>query len=168
MFASHSLAEHIFRGAAGIAALVVMSHYEHRHVTVAADAIHRGGIAAAMQIILRKAGMDLHLVFHSVWIWVLVVCCWCLRRMVTRLPGFVERFRLEIVAGTTATAACLALNDAGVPAAALCSLILWSALSVSADRGGLPDRHEDRFDTVDHAVGSLEIALDVEHSRGPA
>jgi hypothetical protein len=111
---------------ASVVLLVVASHLgPQTHVTHAVDMTRQTGGSTLTNIILRKAGMDVHLVFHSVWIWVLLFTSygrWQSYRDASLLPQpFLRRV------GTAAVLACLFFNDAGVVAAALCNLMIWGA-----------------------------------------
>ena len=100
--------------------LVISSHFGPRtHVTQTLSMVKSSGHGVILQTILRKAGMDLHLVFHSVWVWVLALTSYSRWQMRGRNTLFAF--------GTAAVIACLIFNDAGVVAAALCSLIIWGA-----------------------------------------
>jgi hypothetical protein len=118
----------ILSGVGGVAAalilLIAFSHIGPRtHVSETVNMAQRAGSQTIEQTIARKAGMDLHLVFHSVWIWVLASSAagrWLLyKKRVTPASKQLTN------CGTAATLACLLFNDAGVIAAALCSLIIW-------------------------------------------
>jgi len=117
----------------GVVALVAMGRlFGASHVTQTIGMAHSQGVGAIVSVIVRKAAMDAHLVFHSVWMLVLLVSCvssFIALRPIWRSP---DLQRTEVVALITATAASLVLNDAGVVAAALCSLSLWcSAMLLS-------------------------------------
>jgi hypothetical protein len=102
-----------------VAVIIAASHFGPKtHIAGALSMAKTTGAHTIVQTVLRKAGMDLHLVFHSVWIWVLVLSSygrWKLR--VSDISASV---------GTVAILTCLLFNDAGVVAAALCSLIIWA------------------------------------------
>ncbi len=105
----------------------------HTHIGQAVELAQAQGFAAIRSIASRKEAMDLHLVFHSVWS--LVLTCgvggavlFYRKKGLGRKEG-----RVAAATGFAATAACLALNDAGVVAAALCSLYLWAFCVVGAD-----------------------------------
>lgn len=97
------------------------------HVTEAAGMVRSEGISSLVDLIARKAGMDLHLVFHSVWMLVLLasgIASYLALKPIWRRP---ELPRAEVAGLITATVASFALNDAGVVAGALCSISLWSS-----------------------------------------
>jgi hypothetical protein len=106
--------------AVAVAALIALSHFgPATHVGNTMALAKTGGMGTIFSTIGRKAGMDIHLVFHSVWVWVLALSAY-------------GRFRLRSTGvlasvGTAATLACLFFNDAGVIAAAICSLIVWAS-----------------------------------------
>ena len=121
--------------AVGAVALVVMGRlFGASHVTQAVGLAHRQGIGAIISVINAQGAMDAHLVFHSVWRIVLLVASvstYVALRPIWRSPDLP---RTEVVALITATTASLLLNDAGVVAAALCSITLWSSAMLLSER----------------------------------
>jgi hypothetical protein len=89
------------------------------HISNAFAMANSGGASAIFPTLLRKAEMDVHLIFHSVWIWVLLATSFGRWRL--------HRSDILAAVGTAATISCLIFNDAGVVAAAICSLIVWAA-----------------------------------------
>ncbi len=131
--------------AAGLGGLILLSRFGQSHIDQAL-ANHDGG-QSILATVGRKLAMDGHLVFHSVWIWVLGFASagswYALRGTVLSDRAT----RAAVTGGVAATAACLALNDAGVVAAAICSLYLWCTCVLATQL-----RHQDSIDAVDHTV----------------
>lgn len=123
---------------AGAVGLDLMLSHGHSHLGEAARRISVGGWGEAQSIIARKLAVEVRLAWHSTWaapLWAGLVCVLLTRQSRTATD------RAMRGAGLTAVAACVALNDAGVVAGALCVLPLWCALVVSrADRKTPPVR----------------------------
>ncbi len=122
----------------GIASLALLATLRSSHVSATLSQAHEFGVGVLISVIDRKASMDLHLVFHSVWMLVLIANCagaWAIHRQQpdAALPPE-PAYRTTVITSLAATAACLALNDAGVVAAALCSIFLWSYVAAAAER----------------------------------
>lgn len=100
------------------------------HMGAAVARIHSGGTREALDIIQRKLAVEIRLLYHSAWaapLWVSVIGLACqVRRLDRDTTG---RARALLYGGGTAVAACLAVNDAGVVAAALCGTVVLSGLS---------------------------------------
>ena len=96
----------------------------HSHIGEAAARIQMGGWGEAQDIIGRKLAVESRLAYHSAWACLLWASLLCVIVLWQR-----SRYRLEQrplqTAGLVAVGACLALNDAGVVAAALCLVPLW-------------------------------------------
>jgi hypothetical protein len=115
-----SIAAMISAIAASIIVLLVFSHFGPK--TQVSDSValaKANGFSTIWQTIARKAGMDGYLVIHSVWIWVLALTS--ISRWQLHQDGILSKV------GTVAVVACLLFNDAGVVAAAICSLTIWAA-----------------------------------------
>ena len=141
----------LLAGAVGLDLLLSHGH-THSHFGEAARRIGTGGWGEAGSIITRKLAVETRLAWHSAWaalLWVGLACVLVRRQSVTATERAVSG------AGLTAVAACVALNDAGVVAGALCVLPLWcglmlqaadkkSPLPAEADRGLRLDRSTER------------------------
>lgn len=95
------------------------------HLGQAAARLHAGGAHEWGDIIGRKLAVEGHLLWHSAWavpLWVGLASFGWLSR---RLP---LKDRPLFDAGLVAVLACLAVNDAGAVAGALCLVMLWSRL----------------------------------------
>ena len=114
--------------ALGIGALFLLGRYgAQSHLTQTVQSASRQGNSVYGLLVLRKALMDSHLVFHSVWIWVLLASSagnYALLK--DRWRELAARAQAGVMVGGAAAAACLTLNDAGVVAAAVSSLSLWA------------------------------------------
>lgn len=118
----------LLAGAVGLDLLLPHGH-AHSHLGEAARRIGTGGWGEAESIITRKLAVETRLAWHSAWaapLWVGLACV-----LLTRQSGTAAD-RALFGAGLTAVAACVALNDAGVVAGALCVLPLWCGLTVRA------------------------------------
>jgi hypothetical protein len=119
----------------GVAGLLAFGRFfGESHVTRAIALTHAQGASALLGIVARKAGMDIHLMFHSVWMITLIVASvtsyWALRPIWNR-SDFPRTLFVALIAATVSS---LVLNDAGVVAAALCSLTLWSSAMLARGR----------------------------------
>lgn len=97
----------------------------HSHMGEAVGRIQAGGWSEAGDIVARKMAVDGRLATHSAWalpLWGGLLCLTLARR--TRATETSEG-RALWVAGVVGVAACVALNDAGVVAGALCLVPLW-------------------------------------------
>ncbi len=111
----------LLAGAVGLDLLLAHGH-AHSHLGEAARRIGTGGWGEAGSIITRKLAVETRLAWHSAWaapLWVGLACVLVLRQSGTASD------RALLGAGLTAVAACVALNDAGIVAGALCVLPLW-------------------------------------------
>lgn len=114
-------------GMAGFAALDLMGPPGARsHIGEAVGRIQAGGATEAWGIAARKLSVEGRLAYHSAWAVLLWLGLACLV-FLWRRPRETAAGRALKVAGGTAIAACLALNDAGVVAGALCLVPLWCA-----------------------------------------
>jgi hypothetical protein len=105
---------------AAVVILILLSHFgPATHVSDTLRMAETGGAHTIIDTIGRKAGMDIHLVYHSVWIWVLAFTS--AGRLWLRSGSVASKV------GTAAVIACLLFNDTGVVAAAICNLIIWAA-----------------------------------------
>lgn len=122
----------LLAGAVGLDLLLSHGH-AHSHLGEAARRIGTGGWGEAESIITRKLAVETRLAWHSAWaapLWTGFACVLLLNRQ----PGAAAD-RALLGAGLTAVAACVALNDAGVVAGALCVLPVWCGLTLTlADR----------------------------------
>ena len=97
----------------------------HSHIGEAAARIQMGGWGEAQDIIGRKLAVESRLAYHSAWACLLWSSLLCFMALGKRIGERAEQRSLQ-TAGLVAIIACLALNDAGVVAAALCLVPLWS------------------------------------------
>jgi len=99
-------------------------HGARSHMGEAVRRVQAGGWSEAGDIVTRKLAVEGHLAFHSAWacpLWGGLICLalfWF--RSATTPEGRALR-----VAGVVGIASCVALNDAGVVAGALCLVPLW-------------------------------------------
>lgn len=97
----------------------------HSHIGEAVQRIRAGGLTEAVDITWRKLTVESRLAYRSAWACLLwggligVLALW-------KRAGQAEGAGALRVAGLVAVASCLALNDAGVVAAAWCLVPLWS------------------------------------------
>ena len=111
----------------------VVWHGANSHMGEAVRRIESGGWSEAGDIVSRKMAVEGRLAYHSAWafvLWAGLPCLgllWRQERAATREEQALRR------AGLVAIAACIAFNDAGVVAGALCLIPLWcdSAAGVS-------------------------------------
>lgn len=112
----------------------LLGRSEHSHLGEAVRRIEWGGIKEAGDIVTRKLAVEAHLAYHSAWallLWGGLVCLIVLwRRNKTET---VEDSALKL-GGMVAIAACLALNDAGVVASALCLIPIWCDSMTAIER----------------------------------
>ncbi len=109
----------------------------HSHLGEAARRIGAGGWGEAESIIVRKLAVEARLAWHSAWaapLWIGLACVLRLRRQ----NCYEAADRALLGAGLTAVAACVALNDAGVVAGALCMLPLWCGLTLTGAHKKMP------------------------------
>lgn len=127
----------VLAGAVGLDLLLSHGH-AHSHLGEAARRISDGGWGEAQSIIVRKLAVEARLAWHSAWaapLWVGLACVVFTRQSKTAAD------RVLRAAGLTAVGACVALNDAGVVAGALCVLPVWCGLVTGlADRKTPPIR----------------------------
>lgn len=108
----------------------------HSHMGEAVQRIRMGGFGEARDIIARKAAVEGRLAFRSTWaclLWIGLLCVLTLWKRSAKAMT-VETAALR-TAGLAAVFACLALNDAGVVAAALCLLPLWADAAMRLGSG---------------------------------
>ena len=109
----------------GIVLLDRHSGHGQSHIGQAAARITQGGLGEAWDIAGRKLGVELHLLGHSLW----AVPLW---GGVVGLALIAKRRRADghlaalLWSGAVAAGTCLAFNDAGTVAGALCLAVVWS------------------------------------------
>lgn len=120
--------------ACGTLLAVVGSLFGHTHFGQAVHLMRSEGPAVVASLAERKAAMDLHLIFHSVWM--LTLAAAGIGATVLYRKKGITAGGGEIAAqvGLLAGLGCLLLNDAGVVAAAICSVYVW-AYCASAPAG---------------------------------
>lgn len=104
------------------------------HIGLAAGRIMHGGIREAVDVIQRKARVELRLLAHSAWavlLWANVTGMWMLRR---RTAADVPHASALLSATVTAIACCLLFNDAGTVAAGLCAALAWGGLASGTNK----------------------------------
>jgi hypothetical protein len=106
------------------------------HMGQAVQRIRSGGAKEAVDIILRKLNVERRLLYHSAWavpLWLSVIGL-----LGTRLTGRGtendRRLRALRYGGVASIALCLAANDAGVVAAALCGVLVSGGLQAGAKK----------------------------------
>jgi len=119
-------------GAGAFAVLALAAVYDasglpgpHSHMGEAVRRIEAGGWAEAGDIVTRKLAVEGRLLFRSAWacpLWGGLACLWLVWR---RQGAGTPESRALRVAGAVGIASCLAFNDAGVVAGALCLVPLW-------------------------------------------
>ncbi len=127
--------------AIGLLSLVAISHFEGSHVSQTMGQAKEHGSSVIWSVIVRKAAMDTHLVFHSAWILVLMVTLVGLTITYRTHGAQIQADPLRrsiLLTGCASIAACLVLNDAGVVAAALCAVFPWSYLTIPAPARSSP------------------------------
>ena len=97
----------------------------HSHMGEAVRRIQAGGWSEAGDIVARKLAVDGRLAFHSAWACPLWGGLLCLALIWHRRRAGTTQERAMRVAGMVGITACVALNDAGVVAGALCLVPLW-------------------------------------------
>jgi hypothetical protein len=100
----------------------------HSHIGEAVSRISSGGSGEAWDIIRRKLAVEGRLAYHSAWAALLWACVFCLTFLWKRVP---PKGRIDAAlrsAGGVGLLACFLLNDAGVIAAALFAVVLWSEI----------------------------------------
>jgi len=112
---------------AGGIGLWILGHIAPSHVSQAFAMARVQGGGSLLDTILRKIGMNLYLSVHSIWSLLLASCILGTFRLLKGISLRGTSERAMIIGVASATAASLALNDAGVVAAAICSVYLWSA-----------------------------------------
>ena len=117
--------------AGAVGADLLLTHGQgHSHLGEAARRITAGGWGEAQSIMARKLAVEVRLAWHSAWavpLWAGLICV-----LLTR-QSRADADRGLRAAGLTAVAACVALNDAGIVAGALCVLPVWCGLVVSGE-----------------------------------
>ena len=98
----------------------------HSHIGEAVQRIVSGGPGEALDIVRRKLAVEGRLAYHSAWamlLWAGLFCTISLWKRTTPKNQITLALR---TAGMVGVAACLLLNDAGVVAAAIFVVTLWS------------------------------------------
>ncbi len=107
---------------------------EQTHMGQAVRRIGSGGAGEAADIAARKLAVEWRLLYHSAWavpLWAGMSGLFLLRRR-ARQP---DRERVALAsAGGLAVALCLAVNDAGAVAGALCGALVWSGLAQDTEK----------------------------------
>ncbi len=106
-------------------------HGAHSHMGEAVRRIQIGGWSEAVDIMARKLAVEGHLAFHSAWACALWGGLLCLALAWRTHTAPTPEERALRVAGMVSIIACVALNDAGVVAGALCLVPLWCDSAVS-------------------------------------
>ena len=99
------------------------------HIGAAVERITTGGVQEAWDIIQRKLAVEGRLLYHSAWavpLWVCVVSLVYAQRNWSK--EMEQRLKGLLYGGSAAVAACIAVNDAGAVAAALCGTVVLSGL----------------------------------------
>ena len=99
----------------------------HSHVGEAVRRIQAGGLVEGEDVAARKLAVEGRLAYHSAWALLLWGGLGCWLKNWKSSGKMTKEQRALDAAGLVAVAACLFLNDAGVVAAALCVVVLWSA-----------------------------------------
>lgn len=121
-------------GMAGFAALDLTGAAGARsHIGEAAARIQAGGAGEAWGIVVRKLAVEGWLASHSAWAVLFWLGLACLAAQWWRRPSKTAAQRALKIGGATAILACLALNDAGIVAGALCLVPLWCAGAVGVE-----------------------------------
>ncbi|MDQ2688168.1 MAG: hypothetical protein M3Y28_09910, partial [Armatimonadota bacterium] len=134
--------------ALGIVALFDLHGGQQTHMGRAVSRILGGGWGEAGDIIRRKLAVEGRLLYHSAWAVPLWGSVFGLTMWGRRRAGGDARTQALWQAGWVAVALCLAVNDAGVGAAALCAALLWSGLMAAQTQNG-PHRAEAIFASRD-------------------
>lgn len=127
--------------ALAVVALMDLHGGQQTHAGRAVSRILGGGWGEADDIIRRKLAVEGRLLYHSAWavpLWAGAAGMLTLRR---KMAGADAQTRALWRAGWVAVGLCLAVNDAGVVAAALCASLLWSGL-MALQTGKGPRREE--------------------------
>ena len=104
--------------------------HTHSHLGEAVQRAMSGGAGEIADVIKRKLDVEGRLAYRSAWalpLWGGLACLLATWRLNLRVRKEEQALR---VSGIVAVATCLLLNDAGVVAAALCIVVLWSAAAV--------------------------------------
>ncbi|MGI4792120.1 MAG: hypothetical protein ACRYFS_25130 [Janthinobacterium lividum] len=116
---------------AGMAAAALTDTFlfpaQHSHIGDAVERILFGGSGEALDIVRRKLAVEGRLAYHSAWAALLWTGLGCWRLLWEHQPAITKTTIALRLAGGTGIAACLLLNDAGVVAAAIFVVILWSS-----------------------------------------
>ncbi len=117
-------------------ALASVGDFLHRggpqsHLGQAVGRIRVGGIGEAADIVSRKLAVEIRLLYHSAWavpLWASVYGFVFWKRIGATFGKYAPRSLFW--GGTAAVVMCLTVNDAGVVAAALCGVLIYSGLNV--------------------------------------
>jgi hypothetical protein len=102
---------------------------QQSHMGQAAGRIRIGGLQEALDIITRKLAVEVRLLFHSFWACPLWACIFGLIVWKQkRGPDALRSAEALLIGGGAAGITCLAVNDAGVVAGALCGVFVWCGL----------------------------------------
>jgi len=122
----------LFLGASAVAAMALAAIGDavgglgvHSHMGEAVRRIQTGGWSEAGDIVARKMAVEGRLAFHSAWACPLWGGLLCLALMWRKREAPPPEERALQIAGIAGIVACVALNDAGVVAGALCLIPLW-------------------------------------------
>lgn len=110
------------------------------HIGQGVERIKTGGLSEAADIITRKLAVEGHLTYHSAWavpLWISIAGLVLVNRR-----AMTGRAKALLYSGATAIACCLAVNDAGVVAGALCGTIVICGLSALTCKTGRPESVE--------------------------
>ena len=104
------------------------------HLGAAVGRIATGGVGEAWDIVRRKLSVEGRLLYHSAWaipLWASILALADYRKRISREKEAGHRALFS--GGVAAVAACLALNDAGVVAGALCGVLTLTALAAGEE-----------------------------------
>ena len=110
------------------------------HLGEAVRRIQTGGWLEAGDIAARKLAVEGRLAYHSAWACVLWGGLLCVAFLWRRQGAVTPEDRALRLAGLVGVAACVALNDAGVVAGALCLVPLWCDSAAAATKKPLESR----------------------------
>lgn len=103
-----------------------LRHGSHSHIGEAVERIASGGLGEAGDIVRRKLAVEGRLAYHSAWAALLWLGGGCAAWRWNKSPPANKRDSALHSAGMVGIAACLLLNDAGVVAASIFGVFLWS------------------------------------------
>ncbi len=99
----------------------------HSHIGEAVHRITVGGAGEGWDVVTRKLAVEGRLAYHSAWALLLWLELGCTLWLWKTLPALDSRDRAFRLAGSAGVWTCLLLNDAGVVAAAIFGIFLWTA-----------------------------------------